>query len=96
VRVIQGGRRARLALEPQQMFFGGRQRRRQQLDRHVAAEFLIVRLIHLAHAAGAERRDDFEAAGNPETSGEWHDGDYDRRRMVCASDGRAAVSASAG
>src|SRR5258705_8264058 len=54
------------------MFFRGRERRRQQLERDVATELLIVRLIHLAHAAGAERRDDLEAADDSDPSNEWH------------------------
>jgi len=52
-----------------------------------------VRLIHLAHAAGAERRDNLEAVNDPDSSGEWHDGfDYDRRRMVRVCHERAAAS----
>ena len=60
VRMIQPGERVRFALETQQVLFGGRQRGRQQLQGDIPPQLQIVRLVHLAHAAGAERRDDFK------------------------------------
>ena len=70
VRMVQRRGRARLALEAPQVFFRRRERRRQQLHRDIAAELQIVRLVDLAHAAGADRRDDLEPADNPDASGE--------------------------
>jgi hypothetical protein len=74
MRVIQRRRRARFALEAEEVFIRRRERGRQQLQGHVATELQIVRLIHLAHAARAERRANFEAADDLDPSGEWHDG----------------------
>ena len=61
VRVIERRGRARFALEAEQVFFRGRKRRREELDGDVAPQLQIVRLVHLAHAARAEGRDDFKA-----------------------------------
>src|SRR5882757_8526461 len=53
VGMAQRSDRARLLLETPQSFRVGRERRRQYLDRDIAAEALVARLVHLTHAAGA-------------------------------------------
>jgi hypothetical protein len=64
-----------------------RERRRQQLERDLATELRIVRLISTSpHAAGAERRDNLEAVNDPDS---WASG-----TMVSTMTG-AAWSASA-
>ena len=50
----------------------GAKSRGQDLDGDVAAEARIARSIHLAHAAGAEQRDDFVCA-EARASGERHE-----------------------
>ena len=69
---LSARRRARLPLEAQQVFFRRGQRRGQQLQRDVAAKLQVVRLVDLAHAARAERGDDFEAADDLGSWGELH------------------------
>jgi hypothetical protein len=59
VGMIQCGSGARLLLEACEAFVIERQTGRQDLDRHFASESRVSRAIHLAHAAGTERRDDF-------------------------------------
>ena len=54
VRVIQGGEHPRLPLEARAAIRVRRERRRQDLDRHLAIECLVVRTVDLAHAANAE------------------------------------------
>src|SRR4029077_2241968 len=56
----------------QEVFFRCRQRRGQQLQGDVAAQLQVVRLIDLAHAARAERDNDFEAADDSGAWSEWH------------------------
>ena len=55
-RVVERSEQLRLALEAREPVRVGRQRGGQQLQRHLAAEPRIRRAIHLAHAAGADRR----------------------------------------
>ena len=55
VRMIQRREHPRLALEARAPFRVGRERRRQDLDRDLAPELVVVRAVHLAHAAGAEQ-----------------------------------------
>ena len=78
VRVIQRGERLRLAREAGEAIGIGSERLRQDLDRDVAIEPRVARAIDLAHAAGAEQRDDFvdveTRAGREE-----HEG---RRRII--------------
>ena len=58
VRMVERRDRPRLALEAlADCGFGG-ELRRQHLDRDVAIEPRVAGAIHLAHAAGAEQRDD--------------------------------------
>ena len=54
VRVTQRGEQSRFTLEPRQSCGIGREVRRQHLDRHITAKPVIVRAIHLAHAASAD------------------------------------------
>ena len=65
--MIHCGQRARFTLEAREPFRIARERGGQHLERDVAMELRIVRAIHLAHAAGADRGDDFvrtdDAAG---------------------------------
>ncbi len=58
VRVIQEPRGPGLLLEATQSVGVGRKRRRQNLDRHLAAEPRIQRPVHLAHPACPQRRQD--------------------------------------
>ena len=58
VRMIQRGEDLRLALEPRERDRDRRRRLRQDLHRDVAAELRVACAIHLAHATGAEQRDD--------------------------------------
>ena len=57
VRMVQGGRRLRLALEASDLFRVGRGRQ-QDLDGDRAIELRVLREEHLAHAAGADLLDD--------------------------------------
>src|SRR5262245_19581454 len=59
VRVVQRRDRARLAFKPPQPMGIGRERCRENLDRHVPAEPRVLREVHLAHSARTEQRDDF-------------------------------------
>jgi hypothetical protein len=59
VGVVEAGHRARLALESGQAVGVRRHVGRQYLERHLAAEAHVPGPIHLAHAARAERGDDF-------------------------------------
>ena len=59
VRMIQCCEYLRLALEARDAIGILRDTVRQDLQRDVATELRIARAIHLAHPAGAERRDDF-------------------------------------
>ena len=54
--------RFRLALEARQRIGIVRDGLRQDLDRDVAVELPVPRLVHLAHAARAERRQDLVGA----------------------------------
>jgi len=57
VRMIQRGRRARLLLEPAHAVCVGREGWRKDFDGHITLKPRIACLVHLAHAAGAERRE---------------------------------------
>ena len=57
--MAQRGGRACFLLEAVQSIGVGRERRRQHFDRDVAPETRVARAIHLAHAARAERGEDF-------------------------------------
>ena len=61
VRVVEAGDRARFVFEARQAFGVSGHIGRQHLERDVATEAHVPRPIHLAHAAGAERRDDVVA-----------------------------------
>ena len=58
VRMIERRQQARFAREPGAALRIGGEVRGQNLDRDVATEPAVARAIDLAHAAGAERRDD--------------------------------------
>ena len=58
VRMIQRGEHPRLALEARAPLRVGRERGRQDLDRDLAPERVVVGAVHLAHAADAEQRAD--------------------------------------
>ena len=76
VRVVEQRDGTRLALEPGAHFGRRGLVLRQHLDRHVATESRVVRAIHLAHAARAERGDDLIGA-EPSAGEEHHEGvDY--------------------
>ena len=62
VGVAQRRQHARLALEPRQPIGIARERRGQDLDRHVAPQLRVPRAIDLAHPAGAKRRHDLVRA----------------------------------
>ena len=57
-RMIQRRCRARFELEAAEMITARRQLGRENFQRDVALELRIARAINLAHAAGADRRDD--------------------------------------
>ena len=69
VRMIQRREQARLALEAREPLGIGGERRRQDLDRDVAAEPGVARAVDLAHAARAERCHHLVDA-EPRTGGE--------------------------
>ena len=54
--------RARFALEAFAQLGGGYDRGREDFDGDGAIEPRVARFVHLAHAAGAERREDFVGA----------------------------------
>ena len=62
IRMGDGGGGARLLLEPSQPIGVARKADGQHLHGHVAAQPHVVRAIHVAHAAAAERRHDFVRA----------------------------------
>ena len=62
VGVRERGDRAGLALEAGARRFVRGEPGRQDLDRHLAIEREVARAVHLAHAPGAERRDDLVRA----------------------------------
>ena len=57
--MIERGEQLRFALEPRETIRVADEGVGQHLDRDVAAQLGVARAIDLAHAAGAERRDDF-------------------------------------
>ncbi len=70
VRVIERGQELRFALETREPIRVARERFEQDLDRDLPVEPRITGSIHLAHAARAERRHDFngtEAGAGRET-----------------------------
>ncbi len=58
VRVVEGGEHLRFAAEAREPIRIARDGRDQNLDGHVAIELRVAGAIDLAHAAGAEQRDD--------------------------------------
>ena len=62
VRMIQRSQHLRFALKTGEPFGIVRERFRQNLDGHVAPELGVVRLIHFAHAARTDLREDFVGA----------------------------------
>ena len=58
VRMVERRGGARLLLEAAQPIGIGRERGGQDLDRDLASEPRVARAVDLAHAAGAERRED--------------------------------------
>jgi hypothetical protein len=67
VRVVQGGDEPRLLLKPLERI-ATRRTRGEHLDRDLAVQPCVARTIHLAHAASAERRNDF--IGSQTTTGD--------------------------
>ena len=59
--------------EPAQVFVGGRESGREQLQRDVPMQLEIVGLIHFAHAAGAKGAGNLEALCDPHAGTERHD-----------------------
>ena len=59
VRMVQRRERLRFALEPREAIGIAGERVRQDLDRDVAIQLRVARAVDLAHAAFADRRDDF-------------------------------------
>ena len=59
MRMVEGGERAGFAREARRAIGIARDRFRKNLQRDVALEPGIARAIHLAHPAGAERRNNF-------------------------------------
>jgi hypothetical protein len=74
VRVVERGGELGLAVEARERRGLGRQPRRQELERDVAAELHVVRAVHDAHAAGAQLGLDAIA----------RDGLADHRRLMIA------------
>ena len=64
VRMGQRRDRPRLTLEASESVGIGRHSRGQDLDRDVAVQLRVMSLEHLAHAAGADRRDDLVRTEN--------------------------------
>ena len=62
VRVVERRDRVRLPLETRERVGVLRQRFGEHLDRNVALQLRIPRLVDLAHAPGTERREDFVGA----------------------------------
>src|SRR5215207_3362163 len=62
VRMVQRGQRLRFAREAREPIGNGRKGLGQDLQGHVAIEFGVARAIHLAHASGADGRDDLVGA----------------------------------
>ncbi len=60
--MIERGEQLRLAPEPRDPIWIGRDFRGQHLECHVAAESDVAGAVHLAHSAGPEKTRDFEAA----------------------------------
>ena len=57
--MVEGRGRPRFLLESAEAPGIGARFRQKHFDRHVASEPRIVRAVHLAHAAVAQRRSDF-------------------------------------
>jgi hypothetical protein len=62
VRVGEGCERPHLALESSERLGVAGERRRQDFDRHLAAEARVAGAVDLAHATSAERADDLVCA----------------------------------
>ena len=80
VRMIERGEHPRFALEARAAFRIGGERRRQDFDRDLASERIVVGAVHLAHAADAEQgtnRVDAEALADPRA---WRDAETPIRR----------------
>ena len=60
VRMVERRERARFAREARDAIGIARDGFRKNLQRDIAIEARVTRAIHLAHAAGAERREDLE------------------------------------
>jgi hypothetical protein len=59
LRMVQRGQHARFELEAREAVGVGQEGVREDLDRDIAAEFRVARAVHLAHSAGAEKREKF-------------------------------------
>ena len=57
--MVERGEHVRLTLQPGEPVRVGVQLLRQDLDRHVPLQRSVVRPVHLSHAAGAQRFEDF-------------------------------------
>jgi len=77
----QGGEQLGLALEAREAIGILREGCGQRLDRDVAPEARVAGAIDLAHAAGAERRDDLEGA-EAGSGGQGHRGTLPERDVV--------------
>src|ERR1017187_8891584 len=74
--MIQRSQHLRFALKSREPARIARECFRQHFDRDVAPELSVMRLIHLAHAARANRRDDF-ICSKPLAGFQFHEGmDY--------------------
>ena len=62
VGMVEGSRGSGFLLEAAEAIGVLRERRRQDLDRHVASEARVARSIHFAHSARAEWRQDLVGA----------------------------------
>jgi hypothetical protein len=69
--MVQGCEHARFPFEARKPIGFGGERHRQNLDRDVAVEPGVARAIDLAHAAGAQERDDF-VHSNPRAGSQAH------------------------
>jgi len=91
VRMIQRREEIGLPREPRQTIRIAGEKRRQNLERDLARQPAVARQIHLAHAAGADERDDFVAA-EPGAWLESHDSRWNYRHAVRAAASRSGRS----
>jgi hypothetical protein len=104
VRVIERRERSGLALESREAIGIERRGWRADLERHVATELRVACAVHLAHAAGAQLREDLVGAEGPadhDSDVRWRIGDtrlglsHVRARARCARHGTRGVTQAA-